>query len=188
MPITDSSDSLASKTSPVPKTVSKSPSKVDQSLPSFAIRNGLNVKLSKEMVNSSNDVKSVEGQFSNLNLKKRASAALKSTTAHSAQPVEGSFSKLNQKQDAEFQLLESLDLTENGTITSGHELDTCPIITREAFNLCQKKLPQYGLLGQVVSQVTDEESRRLDDTRMYFNTNTPSSTIVCGVQGNVKVN
>ncbi|EPQ59354.1 hypothetical protein GLOTRDRAFT_136242 [Gloeophyllum trabeum ATCC 11539] len=45
---------------------------------------------------------------------------------------------------------------------------------------------QYGVLGSVQSILSPGTSEKLDDPRLYFNTNAPFSTIVCGVQGSGK--
>ncbi|KZT72717.1 hypothetical protein DAEQUDRAFT_805007, partial [Daedalea quercina L-15889] len=75
--------------------------------------------------------------------------------------------------------------------SSDHELRTAPIVTREAFIAAggHASFPQRGLLGSVVEIYDKSGTRTYDgggEQRIYLNTNTPFSTLVCGVQGSGK--
>ncbi|EJD43832.1 hypothetical protein AURDEDRAFT_185401 [Auricularia subglabra TFB-10046 SS5] len=54
-----------------------------------------------------------------------------------------------------------------------HELVTAPLVTLSALARAQDAFPQRGLLGTTTAS----------NERVYFNANTPSSGVVCGVQG-----
>ncbi|KAL1721793.1 hypothetical protein EV715DRAFT_194622, partial [Schizophyllum commune] len=66
-----------------------------------------------------------------------------------------------------------------------HDLDTAPLITRDAFDTGDfaTRSTQYGVFGSIVS--THDKSRvgTSLDPRIYVNTNAPLSAIICGVQG-----
>jgi hypothetical protein len=62
-----------------------------------------------------------------------------------------------------------------------HDLKAAPVLTRSVLTAFRDDgyFPQYGLLGTV-------RNSKQPDNRIYLNTNTPISTIVCGVQGSGK--
>ncbi|TFK55842.1 hypothetical protein OE88DRAFT_1731482 [Heliocybe sulcata] len=69
-----------------------------------------------------------------------------------------------------------------------HELSTAPIFTRDAYVQAgfDKAKTQYGVLGGIQSVSSCGSSEIPGDPRLYFNTNAPFSTVVCGVQGSGK--
>ncbi|KAJ8457525.1 hypothetical protein ONZ51_g11479 [Trametes cubensis] len=69
-----------------------------------------------------------------------------------------------------------------------HELMTAPLFTREAYLTggISETRNQYGVLGSVLSVHQSTGTRIPDDPRLYVNTNTPFSALVCGVQGSGK--
>ncbi|TFK43390.1 hypothetical protein BDQ12DRAFT_642878 [Crucibulum laeve] len=72
---------------------------------------------------------------------------------------------------------------------SSHDLDTAPLLTRDAFNIITTHsdyATQYGVLGRTLSIYNKSAAETLTDERLYINTNAPFSAIVCGVQGSGK--
>ncbi|KAJ3728981.1 hypothetical protein DFJ43DRAFT_1139908 [Lentinula guzmanii] len=67
-----------------------------------------------------------------------------------------------------------------------HELKNAPIMTRDAFSRCESSTTQYGVLGRVLGCYSKKEISTFQDSRVYLNTNTPMSALVCGVQGSGK--
>ncbi|KAJ7169013.1 hypothetical protein C8R46DRAFT_1191598 [Mycena filopes] len=63
----------------------------------------------------------------------------------------------------------------NDASVLNHQLVTSPLVTYSAFKQRAADFPSRGLLG------TSE-----NDERVYLNTNTPSTAVVCGVQGSGK--
>ncbi|KAG9033500.1 hypothetical protein FS837_002445 [Tulasnella sp. UAMH 9824] len=105
----------------------------------------------------------------------------------------------------EFDLLGGDDIEEGPT----HEIITAPLITRDAFVFGEgllKAVPQYGVLGSILSVNAQGRKEEFTDKRMYLNTvrplltalskhhsnsiafirNAPFSAVVCGVQGSGK--
>ncbi|KAG8913659.1 hypothetical protein FRC00_001915 [Tulasnella sp. 408] len=85
----------------------------------------------------------------------------------------------------EFDLLGGDDIEEGPT----HEIITAPLITRDAFVFGEgllKAVPQYGVLGSILSVNAQGRKEEFADKRMYLNTNAPFSAVVCGVQGSGK--
>ncbi|KIO19148.1 hypothetical protein M407DRAFT_31200 [Tulasnella calospora MUT 4182] len=85
----------------------------------------------------------------------------------------------------EFDLLGGDDIEEGPT----HEVITAPLITRDAFAFGEgllKVVPQYGVLGSILSVHEQGRKEEFADKRMYLNTNAPFSAVVCGVQGSGK--
>ncbi|KAG8892232.1 hypothetical protein FRC01_014276, partial [Tulasnella sp. 417] len=85
----------------------------------------------------------------------------------------------------EFDLLGGDDIEEGPT----HEIITAPLITRDAFAFGEgllKTVPQYGVLGSILSVHEQGRREEFKDRRMYLNTNAPFSAVVCGVQGSGK--
>ncbi|KAJ3992816.1 hypothetical protein F5050DRAFT_850088 [Lentinula boryana] len=67
-----------------------------------------------------------------------------------------------------------------------HDLKNAPIMTRDAFSRCESSTTQYGVLGRVLGCYSKKEISTFQDSRVYLNTNTPMSALVCGVQGSGK--
>ncbi|KAG8902261.1 hypothetical protein FRC00_014086 [Tulasnella sp. 408] len=73
--------------------------------------------------------------------------------------------------------------------TISHQLVTAPLITRDAFTFgdgLAESVPQYGVLGSIVSVHAQGMVEVYNDNRIYLNTNAPFSAVVCGVQGSGK--
>ena len=83
--------------------------------------------------------------------------------------------------DPELRLLNRSRAFESGG-TLSHELTTAPLFTCDAYKIDPKLFPQRGLLGSVVRQMRTGFPLLPQDKRIYINTNTPSSALVCGVQ------
>ncbi|KAF9534163.1 hypothetical protein CPB83DRAFT_843792 [Crepidotus variabilis] len=95
--------------------------------------------------------------------------------------------------EEEWQLLEESDGSGNEDenpedLISKHDLVTAPIMTREAYLRVKsdRRAAQYGVLGRVLGVHHKAHVESLDDQRLYLNTNSPFSAIVCGVQGSGK--
>lgn len=75
----------------------------------------------------------------------------------------------------ELSFLASAAARQRSGLASGlrHELVTAPLVTLSAMARCVNDFPQRGLLG-----LGGEDAAE----RVYFNSNTPSSGVVCGVQ------
>ncbi|KAG2153450.1 uncharacterized protein EDB93DRAFT_1134981 [Suillus bovinus] len=73
-------------------------------------------------------------------------------------------------------------------LSKDHELQTAPLITREAYIAAgyKKHSTQYGVMGQVLSICSKSSTYVPVDPRLYVNTNTPFTAVVCGVQGSGK--
>ncbi|KAF4619953.1 hypothetical protein D9613_005364 [Agrocybe pediades] len=98
-----------------------------------------------------------------------------------------------QDQSEEWQLLEDsgdseVEPIDQDVAISRHDLATAPLITREAYAETARsgRASQYGVLGKVLSIQSKDRSEKIDDQRLYLNTNAPFSAIVCGVQGSGK--
>ncbi|KAG8898820.1 hypothetical protein FRB99_007129, partial [Tulasnella sp. 403] len=76
---------------------------------------------------------------------------------------------------------------ENGL---SHERRTAPLVTRDAYRLAEaglgRAIPQYGVLGSIISINDQSGAEPFVDPRLYLNTNAPFSAVVCGVQGSGK--
>ncbi|KDQ64702.1 hypothetical protein JAAARDRAFT_116727 [Jaapia argillacea MUCL 33604] len=85
----------------------------------------------------------------------------------------------------ELQLLDSPEIDSSST---HHDLLTAPLVTRAAHVAAgfEQLRPQYGVLGGVVSIHSTTGVEETEDPRLYVSTNTPFSSIVCGVQGSGK--
>ncbi|KAI0291705.1 hypothetical protein BC826DRAFT_1092279 [Russula brevipes] len=87
---------------------------------------------------------------------------------------------------------EDIDVSSDD-VHNAHEQKTAPLLTRGAYRVekIQRAIGQYGVFGTIVesglslaqSPLTTSDS---DSTRLYLNTNTPLSALVCGVQGSGK--
>ncbi|KAG9038322.1 hypothetical protein FRB95_001734 [Tulasnella sp. JGI-2019a] len=70
-----------------------------------------------------------------------------------------------------------------------HEVVTAPLVTRDAYLFgggLRSSIPQYGILGSIVSIHSQNAIDGHVDPRIYLNTNAPFSAVVCGVQGSGK--
>ncbi|KAG8947173.1 hypothetical protein FRC03_001150, partial [Tulasnella sp. 419] len=68
-----------------------------------------------------------------------------------------------------------------------HQDKTAPLITREARQAGHRTdVPQYGVLGSILSTHSGAKVEDPLNTRLYVNTNAPFSAVVCGVQGSGK--
>ncbi|KAG8862279.1 hypothetical protein FRB96_001858 [Tulasnella sp. 330] len=70
-----------------------------------------------------------------------------------------------------------------------HEVVTAPLVTRDAYLFgegLRSSIPQYGILGSIVSIHSQSTVDSHEDPRIYLNTNAPFSAVVCGVQGSGK--
>ncbi|KAG8885148.1 hypothetical protein FRB97_001966 [Tulasnella sp. 331] len=84
----------------------------------------------------------------------------------------------------EFDLLDERVLNEQP-----HEVVTAPLITRDAYDHGKglaKAVPQYGVIGSILSVHSHDAIEFHGDPRLYLNTNAPFSAVVCGVQGSGK--
>ncbi|KAG0699760.1 hypothetical protein DFH29DRAFT_1013541 [Suillus ampliporus] len=78
--------------------------------------------------------------------------------------------------------------TVDADLSKDHELQTAPLITREAYIAAgyKKHSTQYGVMGQALSIHSKSCAYVPVDPRLYINTNAPFSAVVCGVQGSGK--
>ncbi|KAG8984461.1 hypothetical protein FRB94_004903 [Tulasnella sp. JGI-2019a] len=73
--------------------------------------------------------------------------------------------------------------------TLPHQVVTAPLITADAYQLgkdISKAIPQYGVIGSIISVHSHNAVETCGDRRLYLNTNAPFSAVVCGVQGSGK--
>ncbi|KAG8955704.1 hypothetical protein FRC04_007695 [Tulasnella sp. 424] len=113
---------------------------------------------------------------------KTSSSATSAATTAVASPTPVS---RKSKVSPEFDLLEG-QVKEDKT---SHQVVTAPLITRDAFEHdggLAKDVPQYGVLGSIVSVHAQGSMEVHKDKRIYLNTNAPFSAVVCGVQGSGK--
>ncbi|KIY52355.1 hypothetical protein FISHEDRAFT_63890 [Fistulina hepatica ATCC 64428] len=80
---------------------------------------------------------------------------------------------------------EGEDEDDDGVGVITHDLDTAPLFTRDAYlhSDFKGRPTQYGVLGQLLTVNNKGSSHKPDDNRLYINTNSPFSALVCGVQG-----
>ncbi|KAJ3967831.1 hypothetical protein EV361DRAFT_462620 [Lentinula raphanica] len=107
-------------------------------------------------------------------------------------PAFNSFRSMPVSSDDSPESSEEWDLLDNQSSSSAtqgsmevHELRDAPIIMRDAL-MRTGVLEQYGVLGRAVACHFKNEEHIFQDPRIYFNTNAPMSTLVCGVQGSGK--
>lgn len=61
--------------------------------------------------------------------------------------------------------------------------ETSPMFTGDAFDVIGSELmPQRALYGRVIAQHVPQFPSRTTSRKLYINTNTPFSAVVCGVQ------
>ncbi|KAF7791008.1 hypothetical protein EIP86_001967 [Pleurotus ostreatoroseus] len=92
--------------------------------------------------------------------------------------------------DPELDLLSDEPAPGEQTATaSSHALRTAPILTGDVLDdLSHCIFPQRALYGRVIAQHTSSNSEpdEIVSPKLYINTNTPFSALVCGVQGSGK--
>ncbi|KAJ3517977.1 hypothetical protein NLJ89_g170 [Agrocybe chaxingu] len=94
--------------------------------------------------------------------------------------------------ELEWQLLDDTDSSDSEATSqdsiSTHDILTAPLMSREAYTYIQreKRIAQYGVIGKALSVHHKGQVEIMEDQRLYLNTNTPFSAIVCGVQGSGK--
>ncbi|MBW0526223.1 hypothetical protein O181_065938 [Austropuccinia psidii MF-1] len=104
---------------------------------------------------------------------------------------------MNLNPDPEMILLHPLNYHKNSNLDSEKflpsfsdfnedEFKNVPIITGDAATLSNHQFPQRTILGTVISQHARDFPKNLQIPKLYINTNTPFSAIICGVQGSGK--
>ena len=64
-----------------------------------------------------------------------------------------------------------------------HTFKTAPVFTGDAYNaLGPDCLPQKALYGRLLQQDNGEQGGNITTPKLYINTNTPFSALICGVQ------
>lgn len=64
-----------------------------------------------------------------------------------------------------------------------HSLKTAPVFTGDAFTVAGPSVfPQRTLYGQVISQHSSSLPQTPRSPKLYINSNTPFSVLICGVQ------
>ncbi|KAF5321273.1 hypothetical protein D9619_000751 [Psilocybe cf. subviscida] len=94
----------------------------------------------------------------------------------------------------ELQLIDEDDASsdENTQTLGDHDLNTAPLFTRDGYLRARQagRATQYGVFGKIkdikLDLIYKGESEKVDEPRLYLNTNAPFSAIVCGVQGSGK--
>ncbi|KAJ3123097.1 tetrahydrofolate synthase [Nowakowskiella sp. JEL0407] len=106
------------------------------------------------------------------------------------------FGEYNENDELELIALGNDMDNSHGSGSLFHELKTCPIYTRDALDSLKEDEPliyeelskQYGVFGGVLGQFSNVKamSKKPEDPRIYLNTNTPFSAVICGLQGSGK--
>ncbi|KAI9447790.1 hypothetical protein H4582DRAFT_25626 [Lactarius indigo] len=90
----------------------------------------------------------------------------------------------------ESQLTSVASNIDGNDLDNDHEFKTAPLLTRGAYRTkkMRQAIGQYGVFGNITeSRLPQAMSMRDDEfSRLYLNTNTPFSALVCGVQGSGK--
>ncbi len=86
--------------------------------------------------------------------------------------------------DPEQELLGADGSLENDSDSAAnHSLRTAPVFTGDAFNVLGPNiLPQRALYGHLISQHVPNFPGQGKSRKVYINTNSPFSALVCGVQ------
>lgn len=85
--------------------------------------------------------------------------------------------------DPELELLDPSLLDDSTSSMPDHTLRMAPVLTGDALHLLGTGfIPQRALYGCVISQRGDGFQARPTNPKIYINTNTPFSALVCGVQ------
>lgn len=87
--------------------------------------------------------------------------------------------------DPELRLL-SLDSPHDGFEAPQHERTNAPLFTADVLDSMPTEFPQRAVLGSVISQHAPGFPLATEGPQIYINTNTPFSTVICGVQGSGK--
>jgi hypothetical protein len=82
----------------------------------------------------------------------------------------------------EFELLATHHEDEDAQSYVRHEVQTAPLVSRDALDVGEHNFAQRGLLGSVVSVHSKALLGKPVDRRIYINLDAPSSGLVCGVQ------
>ena len=88
---------------------------------------------------------------------------------------------IDQELDDELELLSAMRIMEKDG-SPQHELKTAPLFTRDAFSAAPYLFPHRGFIASVLRQNRTGLARLPNDSRLYVNTQTPFSAVVCGVQ------
>lgn len=85
--------------------------------------------------------------------------------------------------DPELELLDPSLLDDSALSMPDHTLRMAPVLTGDALHLLGTGfIPQRALYGRVISQRGEGFRARPTNPKIYINTNTPFSALVCGVQ------
>ncbi|KAA8895659.1 hypothetical protein FN846DRAFT_784756 [Sphaerosporella brunnea] len=78
-------------------------------------------------------------------------------------------------------LLSTVNVNENpeGSDLASNDVKNAVIFSSQVLEQHQRLLPQYGLLGEVLSS----DGQSVTDPRLFLNTNHPFSAFLCGLQG-----
>jgi hypothetical protein len=77
----------------------------------------------------------------------------------------------------------SPDDASSQTNTHDHAVVTAPVLTGDALDILGMAMfPQRALYGRVISQHGSLVPVRAENSRVFINTNSPFSALVCGVQ------
>ncbi|KAH9173436.1 hypothetical protein EDB89DRAFT_730085 [Lactarius sanguifluus] len=90
----------------------------------------------------------------------------------------------------ESQLTSVAGNVDGNDLDNDHEFKTAPLLTRGAYRTkkMRQAIGQYGVFGNITESRLPQAMSMQDDefSRLYLNTNTPFSALVCGVQGSGK--
>ena len=87
------------------------------------------------------------------------------------------------KLDPELDLLGDTQVSDANDSAVHHAVKTAPAFTADAFEtLGPRALPQRALYGRLISQHSPEHPEQATSPKLYINTNTPFSALICGVQ------
>jgi len=99
--------------------------------------------------------------------------------------------KMGRNLHEESQLTSLASNVDGNDLDVDHELKTAPLLTRGAYRTkkMRQAVGQYGVFGTITeSRLPQTPTSMQNDefSRLYLNTNTPFSALVCGVQGSGK--
>lgn len=91
----------------------------------------------------------------------------------------------------ESQLTRLVGNVSGNDLDNDHELKTAPLLTRGAYRtkIMRQVISQYGVFGTITESrlpLAPTSMQNDEFSRLYLNTNTPFSALVCGVQGSGK--
>jgi hypothetical protein len=98
---------------------------------------------------------------------------------------------LGRNLNEESQLTSLAGNVDGNDVDHDHELKTAPLLTRGAYRTKKMRqvVGQYGVFGTITESKLPQTPTSMQNdefTRLYLNTNTPFSALVCGVQGSGK--